>query len=243
MADRVLVEILVAAPIDTVRKALVEPAEVSRWFGWDYPNLVADIEMMWKGLTIDKTGRVLSAEGEPDRFTLEPLGDQTIVRVVRSAPAADGWKSIYDDVLEGWITFMHQLKFALERHAGEHRRTLYLNGRAKEAGTPNPIDAIGLSSLWVIPVGDRYETRLVTGDTLDGTVYYRSQYQLGLTVSAWGDGLLIASVRPRTDKSPHGGGTLLLTTYNTSDDALDRLRERWTAWWTKTYEVIEIVGS
>lgn len=243
MADRVLVEILVAAPIDTVRKALYEPAEVSRWFGWDYPNLLADIEMMWKGLTIDKTERVLSAEGEPDRFTLEPLGNHTIVRVVRSAPAVDGWKGIYDDVLEGWITFMHQLKFALEGHPGEHRRTLYLNGRAKEPGTPNPIDALGLASLWVVPVGDRYETRIATGDTLEGTVYYRSEYQLGLTVSAWGDGLLIANVRPRTDKSLHGGGMLLLTTYSTSADGMNALRERWGAWWTKTYEVIEIVGS
>src|SRR5689334_233096 len=97
MADRVLVEILVAAPIDTVRKALSEPAQVSRWFGWDYPDLLRDIAMMWSSVTFDEERRVLSSEGMRDRFTLEPIGEQTIVRVVRSAPAADTWNDIYDD--------------------------------------------------------------------------------------------------------------------------------------------------
>jgi hypothetical protein len=239
MADRVLVEILVAAPIDTVRTALAEPDEVIRWFGWEYPDLLRDTKTMWQGLTVDATGRVLATEGEADRFTLEPLGDQTIVRVIRSAPAADGWRGIYDDVAEGWITFFHQLKFALERHAGEARRTLYLNGRAKAAESPNPIEALGVAPVWVVPVGETYERRVATGDTLTGTVLYRTGHQLGVTVSAWGDGLLIANLRPRTAKSAHGGGALLLTTYGMSDDAFKELRERWIAWWTSAYEVIE----
>lgn len=240
MADRVLVEILVAAPIDIVRKAISQPPEIARWFGWNYPNLLADIEMMWTGHVIDSAGRELSSPDMPDRFTLEPLGDQTIVRVIRSAPAADGWSGIYDDMVEGWITFFQQLKFVLERHRGEDRRTLYLNGRAKDAGTPNPIDALGLSQLWVVPNGERYQVRAATGDTLEGTIHYRTPYQLGLTVSGWGDGLLIANVRPKTAKSAHGGGTLLLSTYGASDKTFADLRERWAAWWTKTYEVIEI---
>jgi len=241
MADRVLVEILVAAPVDTVWKALKEPAEVCKWFGWDYPSLVSDIDMMWGNIKVDEKRRALYDDNQPDRFEVEPFGDQTIVRVIRSAPATDSsWHGIYDDVFEGWTTFMQQLKFALERHAGEKRATLFLNGRAKEAGVPHPIDALGLSSLWVVPVGERYNVKSKAGDTLSGTVYYRSANQIGLTVDSMGDGLLIASVRPKTEKSLHGGGSLLLTTYRQDDATLQRLRERWSQWWKDTYEVIEI---
>ena len=241
MADRVLVEILVAAPIDVVWKALREPAEVAKWFGWDYPNLVPDIDMMWGNIKVDEKNRRLYDDDQPDRFEVEPVGDQTIVRVIRSAPATDAsWRGIYDDVFEGWMTFMNQLKFALENHAGEKRATLFLNGRAKEAGVPHPIDALGLSSLWVVPVGDRYNVKTKAGDTLSGTVYYRSANQIGLTVDSFGEGLLIASVRPKTEKSHHGGGSILLTTYGQSEAALKALRERWSQWWKDTYEVIEI---
>ena len=241
MADRVLVEILVAAPIETVRRTICEPAEVARWFGWDYPNMLPDIEMMWKDNTLDSTGRVLSSEGMPDRLTLEPAGNQTIVRVIRSAPAENaGWQGIYDDMVEGWLTFMQQLKFALERHAGADRRTLFLNGRAKGPGTPHPVDALGLSPLWVVAVDERYRTTTAAGDVLEGTVYFRSSYQLGLTVDGFGDGLLICTVRPRTGKSQHGGGTILITTYGMDDAAFLSLRDRWSRWWSGVYEVIDI---
>jgi len=241
MADRVLVEILVAAPIETVWKALREPAEVIRWFGWAYPNLLADTEGMWADTKVDEANRTLYSDGQPDRFTVEPAGDKTIVRVIRSAPAdAAGWSGIYDDVLEGWTTFFQQLKFALERHQGQERATLFLNGRARDAATPNPIEAMGLAPLWVVPAGERYSVRSKTGDTLEGTIYFRSPYQLGLTVDGAGDGLLIVTLRPRTSKSPHGGGSVLLTTYGMTADALAALRKRWSQWWKQTYDVIEI---
>ena len=240
--DRVIVEILVAAPIETVWKALKEPSEVARWFGWDYPNLVPDIEMMWANNKADESGRVLYSEGMPDRFTVEDLGSHTIVRVIRSAPVADdaAWKGIYDDTFEGWLTFFYQLKFALERHRGENRRTLFLNGRAKAPGTPHPVDALGVARLWVVPTGERYNLDVVTGDRLEGTILYRSANQVGLTVDGFGDGLIIASIRPKTAKSPHGGGSVLITTYGLTDTALQEMRERWSRWWTATYEVIEI---
>lgn len=37
-------------------------------------------------------------------------------------------------------------------------------------------------------------------------MWFRSAYQLGLTVDGYGDGLLIAIARPKTAKSAHGGG-------------------------------------
>ena len=239
--DRVIVELLVAAPIETVWKALKDPKEVCRWFGWEYSDLVADTEAMWSRVTVDEERHIIHAGGVPDRFEAQAFGQHTLVRVIRSAPVTHpGWQGIYDDVFEGWQTFFNQLKFALERHPGEERRTLYFNGRAKTAGTPTPLDALGLSSLWVVPVNQRYSVKTVTGDQLEGTVFFRSANQVGMTVDAFGDGLLIASTRPKTEKSLHGGGSILITTYGLADAKLGDLRERWSEWWTKTYEVIAI---
>jgi hypothetical protein len=242
MADRVLVEILVAAPIEAVWKAVREPQEMRRWFGWDYPNLAADLDMMFSGLKtviVNEGERTLA--DEPDRFTFEAVGAQTIVRVIRSGPVTDdSWTGIYSDVVEGWLTFFQQLKFVLERHPGADRRTLYLNGRAASASTPQPAEALGLAPLSILPVGERYSVKTATGETLEGTVQYRGSYQLGLTVDGYGDGLIVLSARPRTAKSPYGGGNVIVTTYGLDDAAYAQVRERWAKWWRDTYEVIEI---
>src|SRR5688572_974168 len=114
--DRVVVEILVAAPIETVWKALREPVEIARWFGWNYPKLIEDIGWMFvDGVKADEATRTLWAEGRMDSFKLEAVGEQTIVRVIRSAPVTGAdWRGIYEDSTEGWITFLQQLRFAME---------------------------------------------------------------------------------------------------------------------------------
>ena len=205
MPDRVLVEILVAAPIETVWKALRDPAEMCRWFGWNYPTMPEDIDMMF----------------------------------FQNTEADETWQGIYFDVNEGWLTFFQQLKFVLERHPGADRRTVFLNGRAKAAATPLPAQALGLDPLAIVPVGERYAIETATGEKLEGTVWYRSSYQLGLTVDGYGDGLLIINARPRTAKSHHGGGSVIVSTYGFDDVAFGRLVDRWKTWWAATYDVIE----
>ena len=44
--DRVLVEILVAAHIDDVWRALRDPVQITRWFGWDYAGLSEEVQMV-----------------------------------------------------------------------------------------------------------------------------------------------------------------------------------------------------
>jgi hypothetical protein len=49
---------------------------------------------------------------------------RTAVSVTRGGePAAGG---SFDEIDEGWITFVNQLRFALERHPGRERRTEHL---------------------------------------------------------------------------------------------------------------------
>jgi hypothetical protein len=153
------------------------------------------------------------------------------------------WRGIYDDVIEGWLTFAEQLRFTLERHPGAERRTLYLNGRAGSEGAALPAEAIGLVSLTPVPVGERYALTAPTGESMAGTIWYRAAYQVGLTVDGYGDGLIIVGTRPKTAASAYGGGSLVITTYGMKDDAFAAFRDRWSRWWRGRYDVIEVVHA
>jgi uncharacterized protein YndB with AHSA1/START domain len=47
MSDPVIAEVEVAAPADAVWRALREPAEIRRWFGWDYEGLDEEIRQIF----------------------------------------------------------------------------------------------------------------------------------------------------------------------------------------------------
>jgi uncharacterized protein YndB with AHSA1/START domain len=117
MSDRVIVEIEIAAPANAVWRALRDPAEIRRWFGWDYEGLDEEIRFIFfQESTADDDARVLDG-GPGGVIALEERGDSTVVRVMRGS---DGG---YDEVDEGWLTFIQQLRFYLERHPGQERRT------------------------------------------------------------------------------------------------------------------------
>jgi hypothetical protein len=241
--DRVLVELLIAAPIDAVWRALRDPKEIARWFGWDTPTLGEEIDMIFiTDVEASEATHTFATAGLGDRYTLEAAGPEaTIVRVIRSAPVTDkGWQNVYDDSIEGWRHFAEQLRFLLQRHPGADRRTLFFNGRIPGADVPPPAEALGLARLATVAIGQRYAVKTAMGDTLEGEVWFRSPNMLGLTVDGFGDGLLVASTRTTTAKSPHGGGTLCITTYGFDDAKVAAMRDRWSEWWRGRYEVIEI---
>jgi uncharacterized protein YndB with AHSA1/START domain len=120
MSDPVICEVVIAAPADAVWRALREPSEIRRWFGWDYDGLDEEIEYIFQSQAkADDAARLLDF-GEGGAIALEDRGDATAVRVTRAV--ADG----YDEVNEGWITFVQQLRFYLERHRGRERRTVHI---------------------------------------------------------------------------------------------------------------------
>jgi hypothetical protein len=237
--DEVLVEVVVAAPADVVWRALRDPSEIRRWFGWDYPELEAEIAYMFVDhAEASDAERVVRIGGGVDRISLEARGERTLVRVIRSAPAPEGstsWKDVYDDEHEGWISFLQQLRFALERHPGRDRRTLYLSGHATDR-VPVPLRALGLAGVATLGEGEGYAVRVEPGDELAGKVWFRSPHQLGLTVDAWGEGLLIVTAHPERERSPRGGGQALLTSCGADEEAWRALCSRWTAWWRERYE-------
>jgi hypothetical protein len=222
----VQIDVTVAAPVDVVWEALRDPSEIPGWFGWEYDGLTEEIDAIFlENASASDDEHTVELWGG-DRFLLEARGDETVLHVTRAAPAGESWDGIY----EGWITFVQQLRFALARHRGEERRTLYLSRASKGAVDPLPPEIVHADTLALAP-GERYKATVPTGETLSGELWYRSAHQIGLTVDDYGDGLLVLTGKPAALEPPHGGGIVLVTTYGLDDEALEAVHRRWTEWW------------
>lgn len=129
MKDPVVAEVTIAAPVSVVWRTLRVPHLIRRWHGWDYDGLDAEIATIYvDGIEADEDA--LTFDTGAGRFELEDHGDATVVRVLRAAPAgAATWDGAYDEVNEGWLTFLQQLRYSLERHDGKDRRTLLVRRR------------------------------------------------------------------------------------------------------------------
>jgi hypothetical protein len=180
-----IVETAIAAPFETVWRALREPAEIRRWHGWEYDGLDEEIDAIYvSGATPSEEDGTIDLLEVGTRFGVEREANRTIVRVTKAAPAADG----FDEIDEGWITFFNQLRFYLEHHPGEERRTLHFD----EAGGRGDPDALA------------------------GEVLYRTPHQVGLSVDAWNDAMLVV----------YGRGRVIVSTYGLDETRLAEIRER-----------------
>jgi len=236
--DRVIVEMTIAAPIDTVWAALRDPEQMLNWFGWDADTLRDEIQFIFfDHATADEANKVLAIhehEGIADRMELRATPGGTILRVVRNSAVSGDWSSFYEDTWEGWTTFFQQLRHYVERHPGAKRRTLFLSGKAPTPGAL-PVEALGLEPLWSAAAGSAASFALPTGETVSGTVWHRSEHQVGMSVDGWGDGLMVITDQPAPNGGPTGGGTALLTTFGRSDAEFAALELRWTAWWRQRF--------
>jgi hypothetical protein len=224
----VIVEMEIAAPWAVVWQALRDPRTIRQWFGWEAASLDEEIKFIFiDGATVDEAaGSIAFGEwqGNTDRIEIIDTDGSTSLRMVRTGPApAAGWGAAYDDVYEGWITFFQQLRFHLELHRSDERRTLWFSS---DTG-PGTIEAVGL--IGVGEAGSRYERELSPGDRVSGDVWHWSRHQLGVLVEQWSGGLIV--VADRTG----GGGTALLTVYGLSDAEFEALGNRWRTWWAASY--------
>ncbi|MEV1329067.1 SRPBCC domain-containing protein [Micromonospora costi] len=118
-------EIAVDAPVERVWSALSEPAEIRRWFGWEYEGLDDEIQEIF----LDRAerfppGRLALADGSA--LLLAADGTRTLVQLVVPGDGDDG----FNVIVEGWRAFLEQLRFLLERRPAGPRRTVYLTGAA-----------------------------------------------------------------------------------------------------------------
>lgn len=239
---QVVVDITIAAPIESVWEALRDPALIASWFGWDAPTLAEEIKFIFLDhATPDAERRVVQFgewEGVSDAIELNESGDGTRLRLMRSGGAPLVWDDVYEDIREGWVNFFQQLRLALELHPGEERRTLYLSGAARP-GVGEPRAALGLDAVARQGVGQPYTVELGSGLTARGLVWYRTHFQTALLVQQFGNGLMVVSDMGVSPKRPHGGGSVLITTYGLSEDEFSALEERWKSWWGDRYGAAE----
>lgn len=233
--SRALIEVTIAAPADEVWRSLRDRERIAQWFGWEYDSLAAEIDyIFFAHATGDDAARTLSF-GQGDRIEVEPSGAGCVLRIVRPAPTADhDWDDIFEDVTQGWIAFLLQLRFAVERHAGHARRTLFLSGRPHGANRLLAARALGLPATGA--PGTAYAITAPTGDALAGRIWHRGRHQLAVTVDGVGDGLIIAMDRAPDAKYPHGHSQLILTTYGLPGPVFDELAARWRTWWSERFD-------
>jgi uncharacterized protein YndB with AHSA1/START domain len=192
MSKPYIVETSIDAPLETVFRALTDPAVIREWFGWDYDGLEGEIRYIFVDHAQPQPpDRIVFA---PDHeIALIPDGPRTTVRVTVAGGLADAsWDDVYDGVEEGWRTFFAQLEFLLERQPGPGRRTVYLTG----TGAPSDVvTAFGAGEPWL---AGRWQRIVVDEAGHLVALGWNDKDELGLTVSTYGlDDAAYAAVRDR----------------------------------------------
>ncbi|WP_309102390.1 SRPBCC domain-containing protein [Microbacterium sp.] len=227
MSEVPKIQVTVAAPPSVVWNALRDRDRIRQWHGWEFEGgadggLDQEIDLIYfTDVETDDQGILLNGG---DRIDLEPVEGGTRVTLTRAAPADDpDWDRYYDDITEGWITFIEQLRFAVEVHPHDERRTILLRG----AVGVSPLTALSAQNL---RPGDEFALPL-PGEQATGRVRFRSDHQLGLAVDGWNHGLLVLSHVPETRH-----GMALLSLYDLEEDLRSALSARWDEWWRGTVQ-------
>lgn len=206
-----IVETTIAAPFEVVWQALRDPAEIRRWHGWEYDGLEDEIAQIYEaGATPSRADGTIHIAALDHRFELEARGDDaTVVRVTKPGPAGE---ATWDEIEQGWITFVEQLRFFLERHRGEDRRTATL----KVTGGPPLTPAVAALR------------------ELEGAeTFFTSRFQTGLALRA-PQGALVVLHAPSD-----GGGRIILSTYGASEAVTEALSDRWAHALAERYAGVE----
>jgi hypothetical protein len=228
--------VVINADAPQVWTMLREPSKVAQWHGWEADDLDAEIkEIYFSSDVVEAPDHTSLTTHGGDVFDLKPVPGGTQVSVTRAALDHNSeWAAWDEDITQGWLTFLQQLRFALERHPHGKRHTLFFQ---VPGGPGSAIEKLGLSE--VPKPGETYEKTLGTGEEIAGRVWYRSNHQVGLTVHDYaehGDGLLIVADQPVIDDvRPEGGSMVIISTYDLGASRLESIRALWEGWMAENY--------
>jgi hypothetical protein len=161
-----LIALTLPATIDEVWRHLREPELIRRWFGWDYDGLEEEIALIFLEEAQAGDHELRWADG--DRIELVAQGRRTVIRFHRDR------QSDFDPIAEGWVSFAHQLRFALEQDPAEPRHTLRFTG-----GRPR----------WNLPGEPYFASEHQVGAVVDGAllvVAAEIDRSASMTISAYG---------------------------------------------------------
>ena len=242
---REIVSVEIAADPDTVWAHVREPAKIRRWFGWHDDEIddeihrvfVADAHVAESDELASLAGPVRSLIWKGgDLLTVWPSttarGTRSVLRVGRRAyESFDVFSGLYDDADERWIASAQQLRFALELHPGAERRTLRAAGLDAGPAGRRLLDRIGLHGIRGVPVGCHFETRRPDGTLLGGTIWHRTEYQVGIRLHGANEPLLIIDQNPTPLRTSNGRVTAVLSTFGTDDETFAAISQHWARWW------------
>lgn len=180
--------LIINAPIDTVWDALRNKEKLLQWHGWDTPSLNDEIENIYftdvKEDSGDDKKRTLVVNGG-DTFIVEAEDDATKLTLVRAGLSGDPeWDTYYDNITEGWVSFVEQLRFMLEHSPKGSRKATFSN---LSLSRKDILEQLNLTSE---RVGTHFKGQFQDTD-IAGSVWFSTPEQLGLIVDEWGPGLLI----------------------------------------------------
>lgn len=224
--DRLVTMVTVAAPAKQVWRALRDVAALHRWHGWDYDGLDDEIRSIYHGDQVAEHSDAGVLDTGDGRFELAAAGAGTTVRLLRPRGDTHSDDAAIDEIDEGWTTFLHQLRFYLERHSGQNRHTVRADGGRSSGVTP--LEHLGLESIRDVPAGEPYSAE-VDSLPISGQVWFRSPHQTGLTVVEDGDSLVVISEDPATPT----GGSVLVSTYGLDEASASAAGRRWTTAWQR----------
>jgi hypothetical protein len=215
---------------------LREPSKVAQWHGWEADDQAAEInEIYFSPKVVEGADHTSLVVDGGDIFTLKPVPTGTEVSVTRAAIDHNSeWAAWDEDITQGWLTFLQQLRFALERHPHGKRKTLFFSVPGRDGSA---IEKLGLSD--VPAPGEPYSLTLATGEEVSGKVWFRSNHQVGLTVHSYaehGEGLVIVADQPAIpDIRPDGGSLVIVSTYDLGAHQLEAIRNYWDKWRAENY--------
>jgi len=231
--DSHVVSVVLPLPLRDCWPYFRDPELIREWHGWEYDGLGAEITQIFvDGAKIGEDHRSINVGSHLFNFSED---DGTTRLDVHRAPLSEDseWAAYVADIDEGWTSFVQQLRFKLERHRDDARRTLFYAGTPKDP-TISPVQWLGLGQVGLQEVGAPYGATASPGDALTGTLWFTSKNQVGVTVDAWGDGLLVVANGP-AGGPPYTKGEAILTTYGLDEEPRAHLADRWTAWWSRHY--------
>lgn len=237
-APREVISVDVPVDFETAWAHVRDPGLIRRWWGWDHEGLDHDIERTFlREATVQRPDPQLPVAWlhwhNNDRLEVRGGLSRRHSTVLVRRPdhlLLASYDGVRDEVDEQWITWLHQLRFALTEHFGQERRSFAVHGLAGERQDRILYQA-GLYGARGTPVGGAVEIRRPDGSIAGGRLEYSTPHQFGVRLRGHGDSLLVVQLLPPASRPPRGSVNVFWSVWGLEGSDLAAAEDRWASWW------------
>lgn len=242
--------ISINAPREQVWQALTEAHRIRQWFGWEWEDFDAEIDMIFVNAVASSNAperlELNNWVGETDFFELSEDGEETVVRLVHSGVLEedDSWDDIYDDVYQGWLQFLRQLKHMLENHRNGARKTIHWWRKVADVTVPEVVNSLFANGAAAAP-GQQVRLTL-GGNTMQASVVEAAgpfEQLLTFALPAMNNALLVALVTTVPSAPGRVSIHLTLNVWDHNPAAVEQLQQQWFAALDSQYPEAEQVAD